>query len=183
VPEAAVPCSQTANNEQEEPPMTLTMLFRTGCAALLCLPLMVSGGSYTYIDVYVRGEIFIAPCKINQGDNILIDFKDVSTTRIDNDNYREKLDYRIACQDNRARAMKLYITGTSSSVDSRYLSTSVSDLAVKFLADDKLMPLNEKITIQYPVQPDIMVVLAKKPAVKLPAGEFNATATIHIDYE
>ncbi|HEI9844744.1 TPA: fimbrial protein [Morganella morganii] len=163
--------------------MTLIMLFRTGCAALLCLPLMVSGGSYTYIDVYVRGEIFIAPCKINQGDNILIDFKDVSTTRIDNDNYREKLDYRIACQDNRTRAMKLYITGTSSSVDSRYLSTSVSDLAVKFLADDKLMPLNEKITIQYPVQPDIMVVLAKKPAVKLPAGEFNATATIHIDYE
>ncbi len=35
--------------------MTLTMLFRTGCAALLCLPLMVSGGSYTYIDVYVQG--------------------------------------------------------------------------------------------------------------------------------
>lgn len=35
--------------------MTLTMLFRTGCAALLCLPLMVSGGSYTYIDVYVWG--------------------------------------------------------------------------------------------------------------------------------
>lgn len=163
--------------------MTLTMLFRTGGAALLCLPLMVSGGSYTYIDVYVRGEIFIAPCKINQGNNILIDFKDVTTTRIDNDNYREKLDYRIECQDNRTRAMKLYITGTSSSVDSRYLSTSVSDLAVKFLADNKLMPLNEKMTIQYPVQPEIMVILAKKPAVKLPAGEFNATATIHIDYE
>ncbi|XKB80321.1 fimbrial protein [Morganella morganii] len=88
------------------------------------------------------GEIFIAPCKINQGNNILIDFKDVTTTRIDNDNYREKLDYRIECQDNRARAMKLYITGTSSSVDSRYLSTSVSDLAVKFLADNKLMPVN-----------------------------------------
>ena len=118
------------------------MLFRTGCAALLCLPLMVSGGSYTYIDVYVRGEIFIAPCKINQGNNILIDFKDVTTTRIDNDNYREKLDYRIECQDNRARAMNLYITGTPSSVDSRYLSTSVSDLAVKFLADNKLMPVN-----------------------------------------
>lgn len=163
--------------------MTLTMLFRTGCAALLCLPLMVSGGSYTYIDVYVRGEIFIAPCKINQGNNILIDFKDVTTPRIDNDNYREKLDYRIECQDNRARAMKLYITGTSSSVDSRYLSTSVSDLAVKFLADNKLMPLNEKMTIQYPVQPEIMVILAKKPSVKLPAGEFNATAAIHIDYE
>lgn len=79
--------------------------------------------------------------------------------------------------------MKLYITGTPSSVDSRYLSTSVSDLAVKFLADNKLMPLNEKMTIQYPVQPEIMVIPAKKPAVKLPAGEFNATATIHIDYE
>ena len=54
---------------------------------------------------------------------------------------------------------------------------------MKFLADNKLMPLNEKMTIQYPVQPEIMVILAKKPAVKLPAGEFNATATIHIDYE
>ncbi|HHN8364159.1 TPA: hypothetical protein ACRRX3_000193 [Morganella morganii] len=45
--------------------MTLTMLFRTGCSALLCLPLMVSGGSYTYIDVYVVGEILASPCKIN----------------------------------------------------------------------------------------------------------------------
>lgn len=44
--------------------MTLTMLFRTGCAALLCLPLMVSGGSYTYIDVYVRGRYLSHPAKL-----------------------------------------------------------------------------------------------------------------------
>lgn len=57
----------------------------------------------------------------------------------------------------------MYISGTSSSVDSRYLSTSAGDLAVKFQADNRLLPLNEKITVQYPVQPDIRVVLAKKP--------------------
>ncbi|MEM8074948.1 fimbrial protein [Morganella morganii subsp. sibonii] len=163
--------------------MTLTTLFRTGCAALLSLPVMVSGGSYTYIDVYVVGEILAAPCKINQGKNILVDFKDVITTEIDNNNYSEKLDYLIECQDNRARGIKMYISGTSSSVDSRYLSTSAGDLAVKFQADNRLLPLNEKITVQYPVQPDIRVVLAKKPGAKLPAGDFSANATIHIDYE
>ena len=48
----------------------------------------------------------------------------------------------------------MYITGTSSSRQ-RYLSTSASDLAViNFRLTNWLAPLNEKITIQYPV-PDI----------------------------
>lgn len=163
--------------------MIQSFLIRTGCAALLCLPLTVSGASYTYLDVYVRGEIYSAPCKVNQGKNILVDFKDVITTRIDHDNYSEKLDYRIECQDNRARGIKLYISGPASTVDKRYLSTSATDLAVKFQADNNLLPLNEKINVQYPAQPEIRVVLAKKAGAKLPSGNFSANATIHIEYE
>lgn len=163
--------------------MIQSYLTRAGCAALLCLPLTVSGVSYTYLDVYVRGEINSAPCKINQGKSILVDFKDVVTTRIENDNYSEKLDYRIECQDNRPRGIKMYISGTPSSLDARFLSTSVGDLAVKFQADNTLMELGKSINIQSQAQPEIRVILAKKSGVKLPSGDFNANATIHIEYE
>lgn len=163
--------------------MILTLFSRLSCTALLCLPLTVTGASYTYLDVIVKGEINAAPCKINEGENILVNFQEVVTSYIDNDNYSEKLDYRIECQDNKARAIKMYISGTASAVDNRYLSTSVDDLAVKFHADNTLMPLNDKITVQYPVQPELRVVLAKKAGSKLPAGNFTANATIHIEYE
>lgn len=124
-------------------------------------------------------------CKVNNDQEILIDFEKVATTKIDGKEYKKKpIKFTITCPDNSAD-LKVQINGntTSFAVGDKLLETDNSDLGIKILADNKGLPVNTWLSFSWPQQvPELEAVLVKRDGATLSGGQFKAGAVMKLAY-
>ncbi|MDO5405095.1 MAG: fimbrial protein [Proteus sp. (in: enterobacteria)] len=160
------------------------MLIFRGVILFLCMSFLapsawaVSG----FLKVTVSGSVESRPCKINDGKPIEVNFNDVMTTRIENDNYKQKMDYTLNCKTTGDPSMSLKFTGDGAGFDTRYLQTSVTDLGVLFKTTDTNIYMKTPFQFNYQTRPELYAVLVKKSGATLPTGSFTATATMQVYY-
>lgn len=135
-----------------------------------------------FLKVTVNGSVESRPCKINDGKPIEVNFNDVLTTRIENENYKEKMDYTLDCKATGDPSMSLKFTGDSAGFDTRYLQTSVTNLGVLFKTSNTNIYMTKPFQFNYKTKPELYAVLVKKSGATLPTGAFNATATMQVYY-
>lgn len=160
------------------------MLIFRGVILFLCMSFLspsawaVSG----FLKVTVSGSVESRPCKINDGKPIEVNFNDVMTTRIENENYKQKMDYTLDCKTTGNPNMSMKFTGDNAGFDTRYLKTSVTNLGVLFKAEDNNIYMGNSFQFKYETPPALYAVLVKKSGSALPTGTFNATATMQVYY-
>lgn len=135
-----------------------------------------------FLKVTVSGSVESRPCKVNDGKPIEVNFNDVMTTRIENENYKQKMDYTLECQTLDDPSMSMKFTGDAAGFDTRYLKTSVTDLGVLFKSADTNIYMTKPFSFNYKTKPELYAVLVKKSGAILPSGAFNATATMQVFY-
>lgn len=135
-----------------------------------------------FLKVTVTGSVQSRPCKVNDGKPIEIDFNDVMTTRIENENYKQKMDYTLVCDTKGNPNLSIKFIGDGADFDTRYLQTSVSNLGVLFKTTDTNIYMMKPFQFSYNSKPDLYAVLVKKSGAALSAGAFNATATMQVNY-
>ncbi|MGG4665375.1 fimbrial protein [Providencia vermicola] len=145
------------------------------------IPSMYGFSGFLYIDI--KGEVLSKPCTINNGQTIEIDFGDVMTTRVQDEVYKEPIEYTVSCKDGVKPKLNIFIDGISSSFDQRLLKTSIDNLAVLFKADSTDFPLRSKRSFNFANPAKLDAVLVKKSGSDLPAKSFTATATLKVEYQ
>ncbi len=124
------------------------------------------------------------PCEINGSKPIEVDFGDeVMTTRIDGNNYQERIDVPLSCNGQVHNAMRFQINGAPAGFDGRLLQTSVNGLGIALLRDGARFAPNSWQNFTYPDLPKLEAVPVRQSKATLPTGEFSAAATMRIDYQ
>lgn len=151
---------------------------------------MLNGGNAADKTVNMRLKISInalPPCSITT-DNV--EFGNVLTTKVNGTNYQQKLNYSLDCSSRINDFLKLQIQGTAVVINGEsVLETDVPGLGIRLQMgnDNKLIPpgLTDWLPFQYQGSsgPDIQAVLVKNSNVTLTGGEFNAVATLVVDYQ
>ncbi|HGM5966642.1 TPA: fimbrial protein [Serratia marcescens] len=146
-----------------------------------CLILPVQSATNITVSVTVLAPL---PCVFDGNKPIEVNFGDeVLTTRIDGSNYRMPVVYLLTCSGQGKNAMKLQIAGSGASFNSQLLQTNVNGLGIALLRNGTRIPLNSWQNFTYPSLPTLEAVPVRQAGVELPAGEFNASATLRADYQ
>lgn len=152
------------------------------CGMLVTLPQIATGASSTTITVKVS-VVEPPPCIINNNQPIVVEFKDVITTRVDGDNYRMPVNYSLSCSIISSYALKLKVQGNGASFDSEVLRTDREGLGIKLLLGSSKLAINRWLNFMRPTPPKLWAVPVKQDNVTLKAGEFRAGATMTVDYQ
>ncbi|MGL5387399.1 MAG: fimbrial protein [Serratia sp. (in: enterobacteria)] len=124
------------------------------------------------------------PCKINDGNDVSVNFgTDVLITRVNGENYKQPVPYNLTCvPEPSSNALKLQFTGQAAGFDSA-LATSNSNLGIKLLHGDTVLPINSWLNFTWPAAPEINAVLVKRPGSTLSPGVFSGVATMLVLYQ
>lgn len=146
---------------------------------LICQPVVAATTTLN-----ITGTILLPPpCVINGDQEISVNFTDeVMTTKVDGINYRQPVNYRLACSGASANALKMQIRGIDSGFVNS-LQTSNADLGIALSSDGQALPVNSWLNFNLPNQPALFATLVKRPGTTLKAGLFMATATMLVDYQ
>lgn len=127
------------------------------------------------------------PCTVTGGE---VEFGNVITTGIDGVNNVKKVGYSLNCNGRLSDFLKLQIQGTAVAINGEsVLQTDVSGLGIRLqMTDDNtLIPpgTTDWLPFQYrdDAAPGIKATLVKDNTVTLTGGEFNAVATLVVDYQ
>lgn len=134
-------------------------------------------------NITVKVAINAAPCDI---DDIDVDFgTEVAVTDVAAGLAEKTVDYNLDCSSmDTARSLKMVIQGVGADFDTNALKTSVPDLGIKIKANGSDYPLNTALNFANAnTKPILTALLVQKPGARLDAGEFNATATMMVDYQ
>ena len=138
----------------------------------------------------VMGGVLIAPplCKINDDDQVRVDFERIDIQKIDGIQYRKKLEYQISCEkvpENHGGVFRLTLSGNAASFSptrSAILS-NVSQLAIQVYQNDQPFVLGVPIRVSLNNIPILEAVPIKAEDAKLQENPFEATATLQVDYQ
>lgn len=127
------------------------------------------------------------PCDITGGE---VKFGNVLISNIDGVNYQKKVPYSLHCIGRINDFLKLQIQGTAVSINGEsVLQTDVPGLGIRLQTGDAdtLMPpgTTDWLPFQYRDDdiPSIRAVPVKEANVTLTGGDFNAAATLVVDYQ
>lgn len=124
------------------------------------------------------------PCKINDGNDVSVDFgTEVLITRVNGENYKKPVPYNLTCvPEPSSNALKMQFSGQAAGFDSA-LATSNSNLGIKLLQGDTVLPVNSWLNFTWPTTPQINAVLVKRPGSTLSPGAFTGVATMVVHYQ
>lgn len=152
--------------------------------ALLLSPAEAQNGS---ADMTMHGTLVAPPpCKVNEGQNIDIDFGDVGINKIDGNNYRKGLNYTITCDPSSGSwNMYLMMTGVPVNFDSdgATINSNINGLGVKIWIGNNPFTLNTLIPVSPTNLPVLEAVPIKDTAATLNEGAFQAVATLVAIYQ
>lgn len=146
----------------------------------------LTGSEVATTDVTIKGVILSPPpCTINDNNTIDVNFGSaVDIGKVDGRNYLTDISYTIQCTGNTTNAMTLSIQGTAANFDNEAaIDAGHGGLGIELLHDGAKLKLREKITFTYPSLPSLQAVPVKKDGVTLETGEFNAGATMIVDWQ
>lgn len=129
----------------------------------------------------------VPPCTITGG---TVEFGTMLLGKVDGSNYMQPVKYSLNCSGRVSDYLKLQIQGTSMTVNGEtVLKTDKPSLGIRLqTADDKtLVPIGTSswLNFQYTSSsgPSLQAVPVKVSGTTLTAGEFNAAATMVVDYQ
>ncbi|CAI2486732.1 MULTISPECIES: fimbrial protein [Serratia] len=153
--------------------------------ALLLLALGKAGvGQAT--EMQFRGKLIEPPvCSINDDGIVDVNFGDrLGVNKVDGVNYRQAVNYRISCEGSTGTdGMTLIFSGAVSTFDKAALQTSMSDLGIRIYQNDQPMAPGSKIAINPSSPPQLEAVPVQRPGAVLSEGQFEATATLQVNYQ
>lgn len=177
------------------------MLKRSRLAGLMATGLLLISAQVLAVDVSIKitGTIQIPPCEVNEGREIVVDFKDVSVTDVANDRNRRKVDVPFRCSYSQGKAY-VKVAGTQLGSNTNVLKTDVDNFGIALyqgegtatklvLGDGKH---NGQDSIGYPIQSGLSgkesgtftftAIPFKEGNKDLTAGAFQASANMSISY-
>ncbi|HDT2108494.1 TPA: fimbrial protein [Enterobacter roggenkampii] len=142
-----------------------------------------SGSGITNITVKVN--VISAPCKINDGHAIEVDFgKNLRADLIDGSHYITPIKYSIDCSKSLNTALKMQIVGEPSSFDITALKVAERDnMGISIMSSNGKYPINTWLSFNNVSPPVLTAVPIVSSENKLTPGGFSAVATMKVDYE
>ena len=141
-----------------------------------------AGGEFTF-----HGFLLTPPeCVISNDSTVEVDFKNVRIDDVDGNNFKQNVPYTIDCDTDwrdSSMVMSLTLTGTASDFNTAALKTNIDDFAIAVYQDGKPFTLGSTITVNEASKPVIQVVPIKKAGSQLVEGNFEAWATLRVDYQ
>ncbi|WP_049613810.1 fimbrial protein [Yersinia pekkanenii] len=126
------------------------------------------------------------PCVVNGGSMIDVAFgKNLGVNKIDGINYTQVVPYRVIC-DGTNTSLDLGLTIVSVSVtsfDPAAIQTNIPDLGIRLLKDGAPFALNTRISYDSNNPPVLQAVPVQAVGATLSEGDFEATATLLVDYQ
>ncbi|MDZ7278121.1 fimbrial protein [Pantoea eucrina] len=133
------------------------------------------------VPVSFSGTLIEPPaCTINSGGIIDVNFgEQLSSNRIDGENYRQVIPWKLTCPVAPAPlVLRLIIKGNATSFENTALQTSKADLGIRLLSDGKRFELNKLVPLNVSAPPVLEAVPISRPASSLTEGAFSASATL-----
>jgi len=151
---------------------------------LTALPMTIFGSE----NLQFSGTLIVPPvCTVSdQGGRINVHFKqNISTKRIDGEQYRQTVGYRIDCTAGSfvpgTWRMHLTVRAIGADFDKNAIQTSVADLGIKLILGGSNLLINQprEISIDSPTNvPVLEAVPVKRAGAELPSIEFTASALL-----
>ncbi|CAB3639963.1 pilus assembly protein [Achromobacter pestifer] len=118
----------------------------------------------------------------DQGGRINVTFNtNISIEKIDGEQYRQPISYDIECPNEPPWRIKLTLVATETSFDPAAVQTSIPDLGIRILLNNKPFILNETQRLQMndrTQRPQLEAVPVRKSGARLPQAEFEAWALL-----
>lgn len=133
--------------------------------------------------VTVKVTVVTPACTVNGNKAIEVDFKEVTTTRVDGINYRQPVPYTLSCPGAASNTLRLQIQGNAADFDGQALKTSAAGLGIRLKNGNANLAVNGWVNFNYPNKPVLYAVPVRKLNAVLPGGVFTATATMKVDYQ
>lgn len=125
-----------------------------------------------------------APCTINSGGIIEVDFEEVGVNKVDGINYRKPVGYTITCSAGTLPwEMVLTVIGTVTSFEASAVQSNVADLGIQLFQNGVPFKLNTPLPITPSTPPVLEAVPIKRPGTSLVPGGFSAAATLLAEYQ
>ncbi|EQC4457513.1 fimbrial protein [Escherichia coli] len=125
-------------------------------------------------------------CSISNGQNIELTFRDVNIDDINGSNYEQVVPYTIAC-DTAVRDPQMEMTltwsGTQSDFDDSAVATDLNGLGIHLKQAGSDFKLHTPLVVNETSLPVLTAVPVKKSGVDLPESDFEAWATLQVDYQ
>ncbi len=126
-------------------------------------------------------------CTISNAQTIEITFQDVLIDDINGSNYEQTVSYSITC-DTAVRdplmEMTLSWSGTPSDFDNAAVSSNITGLGIQLKQAGRVLRINTPLVVN---ETDLPVLTGpgpvKKSGVVLPEADFEAWATLQVDYQ
>lgn len=135
-------------------------------------------------NINVRITVITPPCKINHGQDIIVNFGDsVVTTQIDGSYKKIPIEYTIDCASATSPDLKMTISGNGAGFDKTVLATDNSDLGIAIYHDTALFPINSSVEFNLAKKLKLDAALVKQKGSVLMGGKFSASATMSIEYQ
>ncbi|EGE5704608.1 fimbrial protein [Escherichia coli] len=125
-------------------------------------------------------------CSISNGQNIELTFRDVNIDDINCSNYEQVVPYTITC-DTAVRDPQMEMTltwsGTQSDFDDSAVATDLNGLGIHLKQAGSDFKLHTPLVVNETSLPVLTAVPVKKSGVDLPESDFEAWATLQVDYQ
>lgn len=125
-------------------------------------------------------------CSISNGQNIELTFRDVNIDDINGSNYEQVVPYTITC-DTAVRDPQMEMTltwsGTQSDFDDSAVATYLNGLGIHLKQAGSDFKLHTPLVVNETSLPVLTAVPVKKSGVDLPESDFEAWATLQVDYQ
>lgn len=172
--------------------MTEQQVSQPFCTLLTRIAWLLVGGlslllaaSTRAVEIKIHGTLIEnPPCSINNDQRVDIEFGDaVRIKQIDGVNYLQRKAITVSCTEDPGAGLRVRLRGTASDFDNTALSTSVNGLGVRFKLNEQALNVNSTLDIHYPEALELSAVPVKQPGADLKAGEFDASASLLLEYQ
>lgn len=154
---------------------------------MLVLLLVFTHDAMASADVNFHGYLVNPPqCVISNNETIEVPFAEMQIDDINGINYMKEIPYTIDCDSTVRDAymtMTLTLMATQSDFNDAAVNTDINGLGIKITHDDQPFTIGTALTINSATQPVLKAVPIKKDGVTLPEGNFEAWATLQVDYQ
>ncbi|WP_249226296.1 fimbrial protein [Entomohabitans teleogrylli] len=154
------------------------------CLAGISVSSQAADGGTTTLTI--TGNIVEPDCVINNNQQIVVDFKEVMTTRIDGVSYkREQINYTLTCDNLIRNTLRITLKGTAG-YNAGLFNTDVTGLGIRVTnASGTAIAPNGTVDFTYVdggTPPVLYAIPVAQNAATLPNVDFNGSATMVFSY-
>lgn len=134
-----------------------------------------------------HGKLINPPaCTINNGETLEVSFGSVIIDNIDGVNYLTEIPWTLTCDSSfrdDALTFTLSYLGTATPYSAKALTTNVPELGIELQQNGTVFPPSTSLTIDESSLPTLKAVPVKQPGKEPAEGDFEAFATLQVDYQ